>query len=78
MDEGATSVSAYITHGVLSGGAVARVADSALNELVVTDSIQPTEAMRNAPNIRIITIAPLIGEAIQRIAEESSVSSLFD
>ena len=78
MEEGATSVSAYITHGVLSGGSVARVTDSALNELVVTDSIQPTEAMRHASNIRTITIAPLIGEAIRRIAEESSVSSLFD
>ena len=78
MDEGATSVSAYITHGVLSGGAVERVTESALNELVVTDSIQATEAMRHADSIRSITIAPLIGEAIRRIAEESSVSSLFD
>jgi ribose-phosphate pyrophosphokinase len=75
---GAESVSAYITHGVLSGGAVARVASSKLKELVVTDTIAPTEAVRLARNIRVITIAPLIGEAIARIAKEESVSSLFD
>jgi ribose-phosphate pyrophosphokinase len=75
---GAESVSAYITHGVLSGGAVARVASSNLKELVLTDTIAPTEAVRLARNIRVITIAPLIGEAIARIAKEESVSSLFD
>ena len=76
--EGAKDVSAYVTHGVLSGGAVARVNASALQALTVTDSIQSTEAMRNSNNLRCVTIAPLIGEAIRRISEESSVSSLFD
>lgn len=78
MEHGAKSVSAYVTHGVLSGGAVARVAGSALKEVVVTDSIMGTEAMRQSKNIRQICIAPLIGEAMRRISEESSVSSLFD
>ena len=78
MDAGATSVSAYITHGVLSGGAVARVDNSALKELVITDTILPTDAARDSSRIRILPIAPLIGEAIRRIADESSVSSLFD
>jgi len=78
MDEGATSVTAYITHGVLSGAAVSRVTNSALKELVITDSIQATEAAQQSDKIRILTIAPLIGEAIRRIADESSVSSLFD
>ena len=77
MDAGALSVDAYVTHGVLSGGAVSRVASSPLNSLVTTDSIQSTEAMRVAKNIRQITIAPLLGEAIRRIHEERSVSSLF-
>ena len=75
---GATSVQAHITHGVLSGGAVARVTASELEVLTVTDSICPTEAMRLAQNVRVITIAPLIAEAMRRIADESSVSSLFD
>ena len=74
---GAITVDAYVTHGVLSGGAVSRVASSPLNSLVTTDSIQSTEAMRVATNIRQITIAPLLGEAIRRIHEERSVSSLF-
>jgi len=78
LAHGATAVSAYITHGVLSGGAVARIAGSRLTELVTTDSIQPTEAVDAASNIRVISIAPLIGEAIARIALEKSVSSLFD
>ena len=78
MDAGAASVTAYITHGVLSGGAVARVDASALKELVITDSILPTEATMGCARIRILPIAPLIGEAIRRIADESSVSSLFD
>ena len=78
MDAGAASVSAYITHGVLSGGAVARVDNSALKELVITDTILPTDAARDCSRIRILPIAPLIGEAIRRIADESSVSSLFD
>ena len=76
--KGASSVSAYVTHGVLSGGAVARVSSSPMDHLVVTDSIQATEAMRVSHNIRQLTIAPLIAEAIRRISDESSVSSLFD
>ena len=78
MDAGAKSVTAYLTHGVLSGTAVERVTASALTELVITDTIQPTAAALASPKIRILPIAPLIGEAIQRIAEESSVSSLWD
>ena len=78
LAKGATQVSAYVTHGVLSGGAVARVSASQLKELVITDSIMPTEAVKSAPNIRAVTIAPLIGEAMLRTAEERSVSSLFD
>ena len=78
LAQGATAVYAYISHGVLSGGAVARIANSRLKELVITDSIQPTEAMRAAGNIRTLPIAPLIGEAIGRTAHEESVSSLFD
>jgi ribose-phosphate pyrophosphokinase len=78
LDAGAKSVAAYITHGVLSGGAVARVDSSALTELVITDSIMPSDAAKDSKRIRILTIAPLIGEAVKRIADESSVSSLFD
>lgn len=78
LEAGAKEVYAYITHGVLSGGAVARIASSKLKELVITDSILPTEAVKVAQNIRTITIAPLIGEAIGRTAAEESVSSLFN
>ncbi len=78
MNAGAESVSAYVTHGVLSGGAVARVASSPLEELVITDSIPATDAVKMARNIRQLTIAPLMAESIQRISEERSVSSLFD
>ncbi|AZN71168.1 ribose-phosphate pyrophosphokinase [Georhizobium profundi] len=78
LNQGATSVTAYITHGVLSGGAVARVTSSKLKELVITDSIQPSPAVQAAHNIRVITTANLIGEAINRTAAEESVSSLFD
>ncbi len=78
LAKGAASVRAYITHGVLSGGAVARITSSKLRELVITDSIQPTAAVRAAPNIRVLPIAPLIGEAVGRTANEESVSSLFD
>jgi len=78
LAKGAKEVYAYITHGVLSGGAVARIAGSRLKELVITDSIMPTEAVKVAHNIRVISIAPLMGEAIGRTATESSVSSLFD
>ncbi|MGQ7792706.1 ribose-phosphate pyrophosphokinase [Faunimonas sp. B44] len=75
---GAVSVTAYITHGVLSGGAVARITASKLRELVITDSIETTSAMQAAHNIRVVSIAPLLGEAISRTALEKSVSSLFD
>jgi ribose-phosphate pyrophosphokinase len=78
IDAGAASVDGYVTHGVLSGGAVARVKDSPIEMLVITDSIIATEAVRAAPNIRQVTIAPLLAEAVQRISEERSVSSLFD
>jgi ribose-phosphate pyrophosphokinase len=78
LEAGASEVFAYITHGVLSGGAVARITASRLKELVVTDSIQPTEAVRVAHNIRVISIATLMGEAIKRTASEESVSSLFN
>ena len=77
-DAGAASVVAYVTHGVLSGGAVARVASSALERLVITDTILASEAVRVARNIRHISIAPLMAEAMSRISEERSVSSLFD
>jgi ribose-phosphate pyrophosphokinase len=77
-DAGAEGVAAYVTHGVLSGGAVARVEGSALTELVITDSILPTPAVHESSRIRLLPIAPLLGEAIKRIADESSVSSLFD
>lgn len=75
---GAEGVVAYVTHGVLSGGAVARVEGSELTELVVTDSIQPPESVAVAKKIRLLSVAPLLAEAITRIADESSVSSLFD
>jgi ribose-phosphate pyrophosphokinase len=78
LAEGAASVTAYITHGVLSGGAVDRVASSKLRELVITDSIQPPTRVLSARNVRVVSTAPLIGEAIHRTALEESVSSLFD
>jgi ribose-phosphate pyrophosphokinase len=77
LDKGANEVTAYITHGVLSGGAVARVTGSRLKELVITDSILPSDSVKKAHNIRVLPIAPLLGEAIARTAEEKSVSSLF-
>jgi ribose-phosphate pyrophosphokinase len=78
LAKGAKDVYAYITHGVLSGGAVARITASKIKELVLTDSIQPTEAVRIAKNIRVISISSLLGEAIARTAGEESVSSLLD
>ena len=78
QEAGATSVVGYVTHGVLSGGAVARVASSSLEQLVITDSIQATQPVRLAQNIRVLSIATLIAEAMRRISEESSVSSLFN
>ncbi|OAO04016.1 ribose-phosphate pyrophosphokinase [Parasphingorhabdus sp.] len=77
-EKGATEVVAYISHGVLSGGAVARINASGLKELVITDTIGATDAVNDSDKIRHLTIAPLLGEAIKRIADESSVSSLFD
>src|SRR5262249_46965748 len=74
----AKAVYAYISHGVLSGGAAKYIAGSRLKELVITDSIQPTKEILAAGNIRILEIASLIGEAIGRTAAEESVSSLFD
>ncbi len=76
--QGATEVVAYSSHGVLSGGAAARVQSSELTELVVTDSIYSDQPDAKGGNIRRLTIAPLFAEAIRRIADESSVSSLFD
>jgi ribose-phosphate pyrophosphokinase len=78
LKNGATEVYAYATHGVLSGGAVQRIQNSRLKSMVVTDTIEATAEMKNCSNIRLITIAPLIGEAMRRINNEASVSSLFD
>ncbi len=78
IENGARSASVYVTHGVLSGGAVARIASSPIEMVTLTDSILATEAVRVADNIRQITIAPLMAEAMRRINDESSVSSLFD
>ncbi|MES2033234.1 MAG: ribose-phosphate pyrophosphokinase [Pseudomonadota bacterium] len=78
MDKGATEVSAYVTHGVLSGAAADRVTNSVLKELVVTDSIEASDLVKGCKKIRIVSCAPLIGEAIRRIANEESVSKLFD
>ncbi|MDP3405605.1 MAG: ribose-phosphate pyrophosphokinase [Brevundimonas sp.] len=78
MEAGATSVSAYISHGVLSGPAVQRVTDGPLKELVITDSIEQPHEVSSCSKIRTVPVAPLIGEAIRRIANEESVSKLFD
>ena len=78
LQNGSTGVYAYVTHGVLSAGAVARVAASSLEQLVVTDSIRATEGVRVTEKIRLLSVAQLMGEAISRISSESSVSSLFD
>ena len=78
LENGASDVSAYITHGVLSGGAVARITASSMSNLVITDSILPTEAVRVAQNVRVMSVSPLLGEAIARTSGEESVSSLFD
>jgi ribose-phosphate pyrophosphokinase len=77
LKHGATEIMAYITHGVLSGGAIARLQNSSLKSLVITDSIEPTDAVKAASNIRVLSIAPLIGEAIARTSRGESVSSLF-
>jgi len=78
IEHGARSAGAYVTHGVLSGGAVARVAQSPVEMMTITDSIQATPEVEQARNIRQLTIAPLLAEAVRRISDESSVSSLFD
>jgi len=78
MKNGAKSVSCYVTHGVFSGGAVARVGAAPIESMTVTDSIAATEAVRNSGNTRQLPIAPLLAEAMRRISEESSVSSLFN
>jgi len=75
---GAISVDVYVTHGVLSGNAVPRIGASSMESLTMTDSIVATDTARNAPNIRVFTIAPILAEAMQRISDETSVSSLFD
>ncbi len=77
-DQGAASVAAYVTHGVLSGNAVERIEASVLDEFVMTDTIQPSEGARKSNKVRVLSIAPLLGEAIRRIANEESVSKLFD
>jgi len=77
-EQGAVSVSAYVTHGVLSGTAVQRIEKSVLDELVMTDTIQPSEAALKSKKIRVLPMSPLLGEAIRRIANEESVSKLFD
>lgn len=78
IEAGATDVAAYITHGVLSGKAVERVNSSSLRKLIITDTIRAPQSALDSDKIRILPIAPLLGEAIKRIADESSVSSLFD
>ncbi|MBC7801321.1 MAG: ribose-phosphate pyrophosphokinase [Gemmatimonadaceae bacterium] len=77
-DNGARSVSVYVTHGVLSGAAAERIAASSIESMTVTDSILPTAAVNGAGNIRHFSIAPILADAMQRISDESSVSSLFD
>jgi ribose-phosphate pyrophosphokinase len=78
IDAGATEVHSYITHGVLSGPAVERIKNSVMKSLVITDSIQPTEAVKAAENIRIVPTAPMFAQAILNIWNGTSVSSLFD
>jgi ribose-phosphate pyrophosphokinase len=78
IDQGATEVSAYVTHGVLSGAAVERVSRSVLKELVITDTIEAADHVRACAKVRHVSAAPLMGEAIRRIANEESVSKLFD
>jgi ribose-phosphate pyrophosphokinase len=77
LEAGALEVVAYLTHGVLSGGAVSKITNSRIKSLVITDTIQPTEAVKAAVNMRVLSLAPLLAEAIGRTAREESVSSLF-
>ncbi len=78
VDAGAKSVSAYVAHGVLSGPALERIQNSVMDEVVITDSIRPTDGVDANEKIRVVTVAPLLAEAMNRIAHETSVSSLFD
>ena len=78
MDLGANSITSYVTHGVLTGKALERINNSKLTELVITNSINNQDILNNGNKIRSIDISNLLGEAIKRISEESSVSSLFD
>ena len=78
VDHGATEVHAYITHGVLSGPAVERVSNSVMKSLVITDSIDQPDAVKNCPNIRIVPTAPMFAQAIINIWNGTSVSSLFE
>ncbi|OSQ53240.1 ribose-phosphate pyrophosphokinase [Marivita geojedonensis] len=78
MEHGATEVHSYITHGVLSGPAVDRITKSVMKSLVITDSIQATEAVSAAKNIRIVPTAPMFAQAILNIWNGTSVSSLFE
>ena len=75
---GALSVDVYVTHGVLSGSAVPKIEGSSMESLTMTDSIRATDAAENASKIRVFTVAPILAEAMQRISDETSVSSLFD
>jgi ribose-phosphate pyrophosphokinase len=77
IDNGAKEVHSYVVHGVLSGGAVAKIAASPIKKMIISDSIPATEAVKNSPNIKQVSIAPLLGEAIRRTAEEQSISELF-
>ena len=78
LANGASSASVYVTHGVLSGEAVSRIVDSPIEMVTITDSIMATDAVKSAKNIRQLSIAPLIADAMDRIHNEKSVSSLFD
>ena len=78
MEKGAAEVHAYITHGVLSGPAVGRISESVMKSLVITDSIEATEPVKAADNIRIVPTAPIFAQAILNIANGTSVSSLFE
>ena len=78
MENGAKEVHSYITHGVMSGPAVERVTKSVMKSLVITDSIEPTDAIKSAKNIRVVPTAPMFAQAILNIWNGTSVSSLFD
>ena len=78
LDNGASAISVYATHGVLSGNAIGRIAASPVESMTITDSIAPTQAVLDAPNLRVFTIAPILADAMQRISDETSVSTLFD